>query len=72
MAENNGNINKVLLVLVSMLLGVVLTGVSMVVRGDMLGKDAADAVEERVNERMDREFGYLKDILERIEDRMDP
>lgn len=68
---NGSNINKLLLFLVSLLAGIVITGTSMVVRGDFLGRQSAEAVEERVNERMDRELGYIKDYLERIEDKLD-
>lgn len=47
MADSNSN--KLLLMAVSLLSGVVLTGTSMVVRGDFLGKREAQAVEQRLN-----------------------
>ena len=71
MAENGRNTNQVLLVLFSILIGIVISGAGMVVRGDLLGKEAAQEVEQRVNRRMDRELGYIKAQLQRIEDKLD-
>ncbi len=71
MAAENGTINKVLLVLVSMLAGITFTGLGMVVRGDMLGKNAAEATEKRLEKRMDREYLALRETLRRIEGKLD-
>jgi hypothetical protein len=70
-ASEGNNINKVLLVLVSLLMGVAMTGVSMVVRGDALGKEAAAATEKRLEKRMDREYLALRETLRRIEGKLD-
>lgn len=61
-----------------LLVGVVLTGAGMAVRGDWLGTDAAEAVEERVNDRIDRAEERTKEMfdmvltqLEEIRDKLD-
>jgi hypothetical protein len=53
MAVNGQNVNKLLLVAVSALTGVSLTGAGMVLRGDFLGGQAAAAVEQRMDEKLD-------------------
>jgi hypothetical protein len=45
-------VNKILLIVVSALSGVVLTGAGMVIRGDFLGAHEAQAVEERLKETL--------------------
>lgn len=71
MATENSTVNKVLLILVSVLAGITLTGMSMVVRGDMLGRQAAASVEKRLEKRMDREYLALRETLRRIEGKLD-
>jgi hypothetical protein len=46
----NGQVNKILLALCSLLLGMVLTGAFAVARGDYLGREAAEEVENRIKE----------------------
>lgn len=62
------NINKVLLLLVSFLLGVVLTGSAAMIRGDFLGSEAAQEVKQDLNDRMDREFSYIRQELREIKE----
>lgn len=56
--------------LTTFLLGCVATGALMLIRGDALGRKAADAVEARLNDRMDREFRTLQVQLNRIEGKL--
>ena len=54
-------------IVASALAGSVVTGIGMVVRGDFLGRSAANEVERRLNARMDREFKVIQHQLDRIE-----
>jgi hypothetical protein len=64
--------------LLSALIGVVLSGGAMVVRGEMLGNAAADKAEERLNIKVDdlkEEIGQdireIKDAIIRLEGKLD-
>lgn len=48
--------------------GVVITGFSMMLRGDFLGAKAAADVEMRINVRLDREMGAIQSDLKEIKE----
>ena len=50
----DSSVGKVLLIAVSALTGVTLTGAGMVIRGDALGREAARETETRVMEQIER------------------
>jgi len=53
------------------LAGLVVAGFAGVVRGDWLGSKHADAVEHRVNERVDREITEIRADLTYLRSRLD-
>ena len=53
------------------LAGLVVAGFGGVVRGDWLGGTAATAVEQRVNERADREIAEIRADLTYLRSRLD-
>jgi hypothetical protein len=64
--------------LLSALIGVVLSGGAMVVRGEMLGNAAADKAEERLNikigdlkEEIGQDIREIKDAIIRLEGKLD-
>lgn len=69
--NGNGNVNRILLVLVSLLAGMVISGGGMMIRGDFLGQRAAKEVEQRLTERMNREYTVIREQLDRIERKVD-
>ena len=50
--------------------GIVVAGAGMLIRGDFLGRKAADEVEVRMNERMDWEMTAIHHDLRDIKDGM--
>lgn len=45
--------------------GVVTSGVAMLMRGDFIGRRAAEEVEKRLNERIEREMAVIsRDLIE--------
>jgi hypothetical protein len=74
--DKNGRLVTVLLMVCSLLSGVVVAGGGMMIRGDIHGVEAANAVEQRVNARMDekldtmeefflREVTHLRELMEK-------
>ena len=51
--------------------GIVIAGFGGVVRGEWLGDRAAEAVEQRVNERADREIAEIRADLTYLRSRLD-
>ena len=67
MAGNpNNNSTKRWFSISMLLIGIVLGGFSGILRGDWLGREAAKAVEQRVEQRMQERFGALKEDIEEI------
>lgn len=62
----NGNSGKVAWALVFFLLGTVMTGASMVIRGDFLGNAEAREVEMRINDRLDYDNDQMKEDIREI------
>lgn len=62
----NGNGTKLGWGVALFLAGMVITGAGMVIRGDFLGSEAAEAVETRMTQRLDRELSYIRDQLREV------
>jgi hypothetical protein len=62
----NGNSPRTWFSVAMLLFGIVLGGFAGVVRGDWLGRDAAQKVEQRVEARMQERFGELKEDIQDI------
>jgi len=69
MTERNGN--RVGWMVALVFIGIVTTGAGMAIRGDWLGSAQAQAVEKRVNVRIDNMEERTERRLERMEDKQD-
>jgi hypothetical protein len=70
--------NKALMMICTFLCGIVISGAGMLIRGDALGRRAAEEVEERVKEQIDEEIQHIRDLMEtqnrmlqRMEEKLD-